>query len=233
MHYSTGAARIYNSIGIAGSTYEIGYREVARILGDLQGQVFLDYGSGAGRSAAFLAELGAKRVVAIDQSWSMLEVARRTQRPCVDLVLTRGVVPLRDASIDGAISICVLVELRTRKELRRAAQEMARAVRPTGPVVVMSTNPLALGSTFRNFRFAPCAHPRSGQRVRCTIVSGTEAFDVEDTHWTERDYVQALESAGLSIEKVSYPKPPPTEQWISDEGDTAPFVVISSRVTGL
>jgi predicted RNA methylase len=62
MRVHTQRAEHYSALGIEGTTYEIGFRAVRPALGDIQGQVFLDFGCGTGRSAAFLKSPGAGRV---------------------------------------------------------------------------------------------------------------------------------------------------------------------------
>lgn len=59
--YTDGNAALYGSLGIAKTTYQIGFDAVAKLLGDISGKAFLDFGCGAGRSARFLKELGCSR----------------------------------------------------------------------------------------------------------------------------------------------------------------------------
>jgi|GEM_PF-5470395 len=57
--YTAASAKLYGSIGIEGTTYEIGFDAVRELLGDIRDKTFLDFGCGAGRSTAFLMALGA------------------------------------------------------------------------------------------------------------------------------------------------------------------------------
>ena len=58
--YTGGNAELYGSLGIEGTTYQIGFDAVAGLLGDITGTTFLDFGCGTGRSARFLKALGAR-----------------------------------------------------------------------------------------------------------------------------------------------------------------------------
>ena len=55
--YADGNAELYGSLGIEGTTYQIGFGAVATLLGDITGKTFLDFGCGTGRSAGFLKHL--------------------------------------------------------------------------------------------------------------------------------------------------------------------------------
>jgi SAM-dependent methyltransferase len=61
--YRSGGAELYAGLGTEGTTYEIGFEAARLALGDVRGQVFLDFGCGTGRSAAFLISVGAGRIV--------------------------------------------------------------------------------------------------------------------------------------------------------------------------
>jgi hypothetical protein len=45
--YSNDNAALYGSLGIEGTTYEIGFDAVAELLGDISGKDFFDFGCGA------------------------------------------------------------------------------------------------------------------------------------------------------------------------------------------
>jgi predicted RNA methylase len=49
--YTDGNAELYRSLGIEGTTYQIGFDAVGKLLGDITGKTFLDFGCGTGRSA--------------------------------------------------------------------------------------------------------------------------------------------------------------------------------------
>jgi len=123
--YTSNNAMIYDTFEIAGTTYEIGFRRVAELLGDITGRVFLDFGTGTGRSAAFLKALGAEDVYAVDHDRDMIQVSR-----------TKG---LGDAGI------------RTRSAMRGVCSDVARTLRRGSPFIVMSSSPMSFGHTFRSY----------------------------------------------------------------------------------
>jgi ubiquinone/menaquinone biosynthesis C-methylase UbiE len=111
--YTDGNAKLYGSLGIEGTTYQIGFDAVAKLLGDITGKNFLDFGCGTGRSATFLKELGAQHVYAVDHDQNMIDQALSQELDGVTLLRIDGPVPLPDASVDGAVSMNVFIEIRT------------------------------------------------------------------------------------------------------------------------
>jgi ArsR family transcriptional regulator len=111
-------------------------RAVARLVDP--GLVVADVGTGTGILAVELARLGL-RVVAIDSSPRMLDAARAKveQAGLAGIELRLGdaaALPLADAEVDAAVAHMVVQYLASPAE---ALGEMARAVRPGGPVVVV------------------------------------------------------------------------------------------------
>jgi SAM-dependent methyltransferase len=235
-HYDETRARIYGNLGIDRTTYEIGFTAVADILGNLAGKRYLDYGSGAGRSTAFLLSLGAESVIGTDHNAAMIEVARARHLPRAEFALIDtsradgfGRIPQPNEAFDGALCANVFVEIRTFEALMGACSEVARVLRPGGVFVVMSTNPAAFGHAFRNFSYTVPTAFTGGATATCTITSDTGAFDVEDTYWDESDYVNAMHESGLVVTAVCYPTPAEPDAWETAERTVPPFIVVASR----
>jgi SAM-dependent methyltransferase len=117
--YTAGNARLYGSLGIEGTTYQIGFDAVRELLGPIEGKIFLDFGCGAGRSTAFLRALGARHVYGVDHDQDMIGEAESRGLGGVTFFHSDGAIPLPDASADGAVSLNVFVEIRTPGEMRR------------------------------------------------------------------------------------------------------------------
>ncbi len=131
--YTVGNARLYASLGIEGTTYQIGFEAVGELLGSAEGKVLFDFGCGAGRSAAFLTTLGAGHVYGVDHDRDMIGVAESRGLARVTFLHADGTIPLPDTSAGGAVSLNVFMEIRTPGEMRRACGEIARTLRPGGP----------------------------------------------------------------------------------------------------
>ena len=104
-----------------------------------RGMVVADLGCGAGFLTSFLADRGT-RVIAVDHSARMLEAAR----PRVDagqVEFRRGEMeqlPLQDDEVDAAFANLVWHHL---ADVDRAAQEVARVVKPGGMAIVTDLLP--------------------------------------------------------------------------------------------
>jgi len=229
--YTHGNAELYGSLGIAGTTYQIGFDAVAELLGDITGKTFLDFGCGAGRSARFLKALGARHVYGVDHDQDMIGQALSQDLHGVTFLLIDGPIPLPDASVDGAVSMNVFIEIRTPAAMRRTCAEIARTLRPDAPFVLESSNPLAFGHTFRSYSYPHPGPLQSGDTTPCIVTTPGGQFVIQDTYWTEDDYVNAIEQAGLTVTTIGYPRPRDPAAWSTDEASIPPGIVIEARKT--
>ena len=227
--YTADGARIYSTLGLEGTTYEIGYDRVRELLGDgVTGRVFLDFGCGAGRSTAFLRALGARGVYGVDHDQNMIDLALAAGLDGVEFSLIAGTVPLPDESVDGAVSLNVFIEIRTVDAMRRVCGEVARVLRRGSMFIVMSASPAAFGHTFRSFGYPASEDLRSGSLVKCVVTAPGGQFSIDDTYWAEEDYRDALLEAGFTVTAIDYPHPQDPSGWSTDEAAVPPFIVIKA-----
>jgi SAM-dependent methyltransferase len=227
--YTPDGAKVYGTLGIKGTTYEIGYDCVRESLGDgITGRTFLDFGCGAGRSTAFLKALGASHVYGVDHDQNMLDLALAADLDGVEFRLITDAIPLPDGAADGAISLSVFIEIRTIPAMNQVCSEVARVLRPGSPFIVMSASPTAFGHRFRSFGY-PTAEPlQSGDITTVIITAPGGQFAIDDTFWTEDDYCAALVNAGFTVAAIDYPRPHDPSAWSTDEATVPPFIVIKA-----
>jgi len=111
-------------------------REVRRLLAPRPGEHIVDIGAGPGFLAAEMAAEGA-RVVAVDPSASMRELARARG---VDFAIEDGsaeALPLPDGSVDAAVATQVLEYV---PDVAGALAEIRRVLRPGGRVLLLDTD---------------------------------------------------------------------------------------------
>jgi ubiquinone/menaquinone biosynthesis C-methylase UbiE len=152
---------------------------MAALFAELEPGDALDAACGTGRQAAVLAELG-HRVVAVDATEAMLEVAR-TRVPGAELRLgSLTDLPLEDGAVDLAVCSLALTHL---ADPAPAVAELARVVRPGGRIVVSDVHPLfvALG--------AQAAYRVDGERA---------GYVRNHVHWPGA-YLRAFRGAGLDV----------------------------------
>lgn len=107
------------------------------LLGDARGLTVLEYGCGDGENTVALAARGAGRVLSLDISPDLIEIARRrlaVNGVGADVEFVVGSahdVPLADESVDVVFGIAILHHL----DLGLAAREVKRVLRPGGRAV--------------------------------------------------------------------------------------------------
>ena len=113
-------------------------RALRRTLAGTRCRVVVDLGCGVGRLTDLLAEGGA-RVVALDASAELLAAARRLGLPPRASPLRADLrsLPLRDACADLVATSNVLIHMVEDRDLRAAAREVARVLRPGGRALLL------------------------------------------------------------------------------------------------
>jgi ubiquinone/menaquinone biosynthesis C-methylase UbiE len=222
--YSPENARIYGQLGVIGTTYEVSFNEVGRLLGNLHGKTVLDFGTGTGRSARLLKTLGAEKVIGVDHGENMIAQAKANHDEAIEFYLiTDQTIPLPHESVDVAISAHVFVEMHTLEEMQQATREIARVLKPDGTFILVSTNPASIGYDYRSYRYRKQEGLKSGDPITC-VVKGETPFEIDDTYWTEEDYRQVLAPAGFIKIQTIFPIAE-GEEWL-DEKKVAPDIVL-------
>jgi hypothetical protein len=52
---------------------------------------------------------------------------------------------------------------------------------------------------------------------------------IQDTYWTEDDYVVTVRQAGLTVTTIDYPRPRDPAAWATDEATVPPCISIEAR----
>jgi SAM-dependent methyltransferase len=225
--YSAEGAETYEALRIEGTTYQVGFDEVKRMLGSVQGQTLLDFGSGTGRSSGFLRALGAERVFGVDHSHEMIQRARQRDEAGVEYLQADGQIPLDVDSVDSAVSLCVFSEIHSVDRMSNACREIGRVVRSGGRFILMSASPFVRGQRFQDFSYAVPEDPADGRTVVCRITTEKGVLDVEDTLWEEDDYRSSLVQGGFEVEEITYPTADRSMGLTGAETSVPPFAVIA------
>ena len=107
------------------------------LLGDVHGKTVLEYGCGDGLNTILLAHRGARKIISLDISPELIEIARRRlevngRSEGVEFVVgSAHDMPLEDESVDVVLGIAILHHL----DLRLAAREVRRVLRPGGRAI--------------------------------------------------------------------------------------------------
>ena len=187
------------------------YAPMEALMGDVAGLRVCDLACGQGRVARRLADCGA-RVVGVDLSEKLLEIARRHEREA-----PRGVEYLRadaatldgldGASFDGVVCFMALMDI---PDLTGTLRSVSRILKPGGWLVFAMLH--------------PCFHTaRSGEAETPEGVVRTIGGYFDEGHWrsetrpgppgkvgayhrTLSTYINALADAGLVLERMAEPR---------------------------
>ncbi len=188
---------------------------VAELLGDLTGGLALDFGCGPGDLTALLAELGARRVIAVDESEEMVREARSAMRERASGVdgrikICQGderMLPLAEPCA-GVLSSLVLMMCSTRERLQRAADGLVGSLARSGRLVVVMTHPCfrtAPADTFHDEVPPHWSYWASGTPYDVVLhpePAGSATAVITDYHWTLEDMVGAFAKAGGVVRDV-------------------------------
>lgn len=180
------------------------------LLGDVAGSRVVEIGSGAGQCARWLRTRGAE-VVAFDLSWRQLQHSRRldldTSIVVPTVCATATALPFATSAFDLACSafgaLPFLIDIET------ALSEVARVLRPSGLFVFSVVHPVrrmfvddptSAGMTVSRSYFDRSSYVEVDQDERPTYV---------EPHHTLGDWISAIQTAGLTLERLVEPEWPP------------------------
>src|SRR5258708_7975909 len=110
MHEST------NHQDFTDRTYSIGLAATSAELGNLEGQRWLDFGCGVGRTAKLLRGAGAQ-VTAVDHDPKKIAKLQADVPDGITAIHVNGSLPCSDSSHDGALAYYVFQEMRSLQQM--------------------------------------------------------------------------------------------------------------------
>lgn len=188
---------------------------LGELLGRLEGLSALDFACGPGELTAVLAELGARRVLGVDQSPEMIDRARRNvtrvkRHGGQDCKLVVGDESVLEAEERFDVILCSLALMmsHTRERLEAVCTKLLDCVTPGGRVLVILTHPCFRFSDYGTFHYDmpdDYEYWDSGRAydVVLTPEDDQQPVVITDYHWTIADYVAALTKAGGAVTAVS------------------------------
>ncbi len=190
------------------------------LIPDLRGKSVLDLGCGYGENLVEFKALGASRVLGVDISERMLEVARN-EHPGLDFI--RG--DMSDLSFIGERFDCVFSSLAVHyiEDLGRFSKQVYERLEPGGCFIFSQEHPLTTAPIMtadyvrwtkddegKVLYYNLSDYSVSGKRDVNWIVDGVRKY-----HRTFSDIVNALCGAGFVIQKAL--EPVPTEEEIKND----------------
>jgi len=174
------------------------------------GGVVVDVGCGEGQVARELAE--GRTVVGIDPAWAQVSVGAERGGGPGYVQGGAAAIPVRDASVDGAVASLVFEHI---PELDTALGEVARVLRPGGTFLLLLNHPLLQtpGSGWIDDQILdpPEQYWRIGPYLpeADTLEQVERGVFIRFFHRPLSRYLNAARSAGLVLEEMQEPAPPP------------------------
>ncbi len=172
----------------------------------------LDVGTGEGQVARLAAarEVGARRVVGVDPSWAQLEVARDRAGGPTYARAEATALPFPTGAFDAVVACLVFEHI---DDADAALAEVGRVLRPGGRFLFFLNHPLlqAPGSGWIDDHILDEQYWRIGPY----LVEDRAMEEVEKdvflpfVHRPLSRYVNAMAAAGVLVERMEEPAPPP------------------------
>ncbi|MBW5484241.1 class I SAM-dependent methyltransferase [Streptomyces bambusae] len=188
----------------AATDWLLGYPFVFRTLSHRigPGDVLVDYGCGPGQVADAAARRLQARVLGVDTSPEMLELARRTAPAVAEFHLVENgrVTGLADGRADAVMCNHVLASVPTQEAVLAVFTEIHRLLRPGAPLVLLTTDPACTGIEYASLRIGGGPGEEYGPGDRLTVrlrrTDGTWQ-DVHNHAWPVGFLPGLLERAGF------------------------------------
>lgn len=197
-------ADLYSKYRILGTPF-LPYRDMPVILDKYSnGKNALDYGCGTGESTLFLKSLDYD-VISVDINDKMLEIANKRDPNGNYIKINTGVLPFNEDTFDLVFCSFVLLEISTKEEILNIIDQINRVLKNGGIFISIS----ATEQTYKrqwltlNTNFTENKKIASGSKVRMHFKDIN--LTIYDYYWTEEDYIQIFQSAGLRIEEIYKP----------------------------
>lgn len=176
-----------------------------KLLGDLRGKSVLDLACGEGFYTRFLKRRGAARVVGVDISHGMIDLARREEeRDGLGIdYLVQDIKQLRiDETFDVVVAAYLLNYAQTYTALLAMCTAITRHLKPGCRFVTVNNNPRHRGedsASTRKYGFIKRAHGRlmEGTPVDYVFFLGDESFAITNYHLSIETHEAAFRAAGF------------------------------------
>jgi ubiquinone/menaquinone biosynthesis C-methylase UbiE len=177
-----------------------------QLLGDLAGKAVLDLACGEGHYTRMIRRLGAARVVGVDISSRMIELARKQEaaNPLgIDYHVGDGARLAIAGSFDLVTAAYLLNYSRTYEELQAMANGIARNLKPGGRFVAINDNPdhalehYAGSRPYGFIKSIPTPVRHDGTTVTLTFFVDGQTFQFQNFYMSRPTVDAALERAGF------------------------------------
>ena len=193
-----------------------------KLLGDLKGKSVLDLACGEGFYTRFLKRRGAARVIGVDLSHGMIELARREEeknRLGIEYLIHDVKRLELNETFDVVVAAYLLNYAQTADELLEMSAAITRHLKPGCRFVTVNNNPRQSEEYFastRKYGFIKRAHGplREGTPVDYVFFLEGESFAITNYHLSVATHEMALRTAGF--QQVTWHDPELSAEIVKD-----------------
>ena len=175
------------------------------LVGDPRGMSVLDVACGEGFYTRMMRQRGASRVVGVDLSLGMIDLARRQEiqhQLGIEYVVGDARELDRSVQFDLVIAAYLLNYARNRDELQSMCDGIARSLKPGGRFITVNCNPslsFPTAPSYRKYGFETSVEGewQEGVPIKWTFHLSDGPFDIENYHLNVATHEAAFRNAGL------------------------------------
>ncbi|QDT46586.1 Cypemycin methyltransferase [Symmachiella dynata] len=176
------------------------------LAGDLAGKAVVDLACGEGFYSRLLKHGGAQRVLGVDSSQGMIDLARKQeveQQAGIEYQLSDVREMGHTGEFDLAVAAWLLNYASTTEQLEAMCQAVSGCLKPGGRFVTINSSPLIDWLTipsYRKYGFEALFgnEMRPGAPITWKFYLENETFDIENYYLSQSAHEEALHGAGFS-----------------------------------
>ena len=176
-----------------------------QLLGDLRGKSVLDLACGEGFYSRIFRRMGASRVVGVDLSSRMIELARASEEEFslgVEYRVGDATAFESQEAFDIVTAAYLLNYANTQEMLLAMCQTVSRSLRPGGCFVTVNNNPSQAAHRFgatKKYGFVKSVSEplQAGTPITYTVFQDGDSFSFDNYYLSPETHEQALTAAGL------------------------------------
>lgn len=193
---------------------------LCELAGDVAGARVLDLACGDGHYTRIFKNMGASRVVGMDVSPKMVELARAAEKRellGVSYLVGDASSPHFQPCFDMVCAAYLLNYARSEEELFAMAQAIHQSLKPGGRLVAVNNNPNQQPDAFGNTRKhgfvkEAASEIRNGVAIHYRFFQDDEEFVIENYHLDAATHVSVFQEVGFSDVQWHDPQLAPSER---------------------
>lgn len=211
--------------------WELGYKEVFKLLRTVKNKTILDYGAGNLKFSRFLRDKGAK-CIAVEPSRNMLQIAEKYDNSNIKIheIRNNDISFLKTNSIDIVLINFVFCVISDKEEIKQIIKECFKLLKKEGLLIILDPNPESIGGDFLSFKSEKPKPQKSGTAYQVKLKLNSGFVDLIDYYWSLEDYRTFLKEGGF--EKMDILKPRMIKnvckKWL-DEKIKPPYIIIKTQ----